>query len=118
MRHRNNAIAAFLLLALTGLALLSIYLLTPPAPEPASAPADEFSAGRAMQHVNQIAKEPHAMGTTAHARVRAYLQQQMQALGLNPQVQESTVAYEQGPVANAGYVYNLLGRINGTGSGN
>ncbi|MEJ8757842.1 M20/M25/M40 family metallo-hydrolase [Pontibacter sp. H259] len=118
MRHRNNAIAAFLLLALTGLALLSIYLLLPPSPVPATAPASVFSAERAMQHVNQIAKAPHAMGTAAHAEVRSYLLNQMQQLGLNPQVQQSTAFYSSGPVAMAGNVYNLLGRVKGTGAGN
>jgi len=114
MRHRNNAIAAFLLLALTGLALLSIYLLMPPAPVPATAPVNVFSAERAMQHVNQIAKAPHAMGTAAHAEVRSYLVSQMQQLGLKPQVQQTTAVYSSGPVATAGNVYNLVGRIEGT----
>ncbi|MBB6609934.1 M20/M25/M40 family metallo-hydrolase [Pontibacter sp. Tf4] len=117
MRQRDNAIAAFLLLALTGLALLSIYLLMPPKPVRATAPATVFSAERAMQYVNQIAREPHAMGTAAHASVRAYLLQQMQELGLNPQVQETTVPDSNGPVANVGYVYNIIGRKKGTGTG-
>ncbi|HEY4650193.1 MAG TPA: M20/M25/M40 family metallo-hydrolase [Pontibacter sp.] len=117
MKFRHNAVASVVLLALVSFSLLSIFLLMPPAPVPASAPATEFSAGRAMQHVNQIAAEPHAMGTAAHARVRNYLQQQMQALGLKPQVQEATIAYEQGAGATAGYVYNLLGRLKGTGTG-
>ena len=118
MPYRHPAVAAFLLLSLTGFALLSIYLLMPPSPEPAGAPATEFSAGRAMQHVQQLAREPHAMGTAAHAGARAYLLQQMQQLGLHPQVQEATAVNEAGNAAYVGYVYNLLGRLKGTGAGN
>ncbi|MDX5480178.1 MAG: M20/M25/M40 family metallo-hydrolase, partial [Hymenobacteraceae bacterium] len=115
MQYRHNALSAFLLLALTGLALLSIYLLMPPEPKPADAPATEFSAERAMAHVHQIAREPHAMGTAAHAEVREYLLGQLQELGLNPQVQEETAANNRGATASVGYVYNLLGRLEGTG---
>ena len=62
-----------LLLALIALSWWSIYLTRPPQVKPATAPPTEFSAERAMQHVRQIAREPHAMGTPGHARVRAYL---------------------------------------------
>jgi hypothetical protein len=116
MQYRNAAVAVFLLLALTGFALLSIYLLMPPEPAPAEAPADKFSAGRAMQHVQQIAQEPHAMGTAAHAEVRNYLLEEMQQLGLNPQVQEATAVEEAGKAAYVGHVYNLIGRLDGTGT--
>jgi len=111
-----KTLALFLLTALTGLALLSIYLLEPPAPIPASAPATDFSAERAMQHVRQIAREPHAMGTAAHARVRQYLLAEMQALGLDPQVQEASAVNSGGAAASVGYVYNLVGRLKGKGN--
>lgn len=107
---------SLLLLVVATLAWLSVWLLMPPSPEPATAPATEFSAERAMAHVHQIAREPHAMGTAAHAEVRRYLLGQMGQLGLQPQVQETTVAWQQGPFSTAGYVYNLLGRIKGSAS--
>ncbi|WP_299822429.1 M20/M25/M40 family metallo-hydrolase [uncultured Pontibacter sp.] len=112
MPYRHRTFAVFILLAIASFVLLSLCLLMPPAAKPADAPATEFSAERAMQHVQQIAKEPHAMGTTAHAEVRAYLLQQMQVLGLNPQVQETTAANE----VAVGYVYNLVGRLKGNGN--
>ncbi|MEJ8801161.1 M20/M25/M40 family metallo-hydrolase [Pontibacter sp. H249] len=111
MNYRHRSYAAFILLALIGLALLSLYLLQPPAAKPANAPVDEFSAERAMRHIEEIAQEPHAMGTEAHAQVRTYLLEQMQQLGLNPQVQEATAANG----AAVGYVYNLLGKLQGRG---
>ncbi|MBJ6119898.1 M20/M25/M40 family metallo-hydrolase [Pontibacter sp. BT310] len=117
MRHRNYAIATFLLLALTGFALLSIYLVRAPEALPASAPATDFSALRAMGHVQQIAKQPHAMGTAAHAEVRNYLFSQMQQLGLQPEVQEAIVVNDGVSATQAGYVYNIVGRLKGQGKG-
>ncbi|MFD2513010.1 M20/M25/M40 family metallo-hydrolase [Pontibacter locisalis] len=115
MQYRSIPIAAFLFLAVTGLALLSIYLLQPPEPVPANAPLTAFSAERAMRHVEQIAKEPHAMGTAEHARLRRYLLQEMQELGLNPQVQKTTAVNGKNGAATVGYVYNLIGRLEGEG---
>lgn len=105
--------AIFILAALAALCFLSLSLLMPPEPVPASAPATEFSAERAMAHVEAMAQEPHAMGTAAHAQVRRYLLQQMQALGLEPQVQEATAINNRNGVAFAGHVYNLVGRLKG-----
>ncbi|MHA6246436.1 M20/M25/M40 family metallo-hydrolase [Pontibacter sp. CAU 1760] len=116
MPYRNVVTAALLLLLITGLAWLSIYLLQPPRPLPADAPAAVFSAARAMRHVQQIAREPHAMGTAEHARVRAYLLHEMQELGLNPQVQQTTAAHTRHGAASVGYVYNLIGRLKGSGN--
>jgi len=114
MRNRNNALAALLLIILTGLALLSLYLLQPPKAQPADAPATAFSAARAMQYVRKIAQKPHAMGTAAHANVRRYLVGQMQQLGLHPQVQETNVVNNAGAVSYVGHVYNIIGRLKGS----
>ncbi|MBF9251734.1 M20/M25/M40 family metallo-hydrolase [Pontibacter sp. 172403-2] len=115
MRNRSNVLAAFLLITLTGLAWLSLYLLQPPEAKPTDAPATEFSAARAMRYVRQIAQAPHAMGTTAHAKVRGYLVGQMQELGLHPQVQETNVVNNVGAVSYVGHVYNIIGRLDGSG---
>ncbi|WP_242926537.1 M20/M25/M40 family metallo-hydrolase [Pontibacter vulgaris] len=117
MQKRNYAPAFILLVALTGLAILSIYLVRAPEALPASAPATAFSAERAMAHVRQIAREPHAMGTPAHAKVRSYLISQLQELGLQPEIQATTTTDQAGPVAQAGYVYNIIGRLKGSGNG-
>lgn len=79
-----------------------------------------------MQHVRQIAREPHAMGTPGHARVRAYLLNSLRSLGLNPQVQETTVVGQPtnpqspspsgamfGLASRIGYTYNVLTRLRG-----
>jgi hypothetical protein len=48
----------------------------------ADAPAAEFSAERAMEHVRVIAAEPHSMGSPEIAAVRDYLVGETEALGM------------------------------------
>ncbi|TAE25555.1 MAG: M20/M25/M40 family metallo-hydrolase [Cytophagales bacterium] len=116
MRLRPQISALVTLLLLVGLALWSIWMMQPPAPVPATAPLTEFSAERAFAHVQEIGRDPHAMGTPAHARVRTYLLDQLRALNLaDVQVQETTIAHRRG--GSVGYVYNLLGRLRGTKPG-
>ncbi len=73
----------WLTLALTiGLALLlGVTAAQPPAPLPATAPATEFSAARAMADIRVIATWPHPTGSAADAAVRAHLVARLVALG-------------------------------------
>jgi peptidase M28-like protein len=57
-----------------------------PSPRPASAPATEFSAERAMADVRLLAPAPHPIGSPQNMRVRDALVGRMAALGLSPQV--------------------------------
>jgi hypothetical protein len=70
---------------------LTIFGTTPPAPLPFDAPAQDFSAARAMRDVEAIAREPHTMGTPQNAKVREYLKQRLTQLGM-------TVSEEHGPL--------------------
>lgn len=117
MSTRPYLIALFLLIALVGLSVYSVSLMRPPEALSADAPAADFSAERAMAHVQQVASQPHAMGTPGHAEARQYLLKQMEMLGLQPQVQEAVVVNPVGETSNVGYVYNLLGRLKGTQPG-
>jgi hypothetical protein len=53
----------------------------PPAPLPANAPADMFSAARAMADVRAVAKVPHSTGSPENAVAVAYLVKRLEALG-------------------------------------
>lgn len=64
----------------------SVLSLQPPSPKGADAPANEFSAGRAMATVDQMAIEAHPTGSAANDAVRARLLADLTALGLDPQV--------------------------------
>lgn len=57
-----------------------------PRPLSAEAPADVFSAGRAMADIEIIARAPHPTGSPANFAVRDHLIERMSALGLDPQV--------------------------------
>lgn len=96
---------------------LMLWFEKPPEARNIDAPATEFSAERAMAHVERIAQEPHPMGSPANAEVRAYLVEQMKQLGLNPDVQEFngrlTTKYIDADIQ----LTNILGVIKGTGSG-
>lgn len=89
----------------------------PPEPQGIDAPATEFSAERAMAHVEQIAQQPHPMGTPANAEVRAYLVEQMEQLGLNPDVQEFNGRLKTNYIDADIQLTNILGVIKGTKPG-
>src|SRR5689334_10006739 len=76
---------------LTAIVLWLAWQLKAPAPLPASAPATAFSAQRAMTYVEQIAQQPHPLGSEDNAHVRRYLIDELTALGLTPEVQTATV---------------------------
>jgi hypothetical protein len=86
-----------------GLAVLGT---TPPRPAPVSAPADRFSAGRAMADVRLIAQDPHSTGTPRHRWVRERLEQRLIELGLG-------VRQDVGEVTSA-QTREWLNRYNGT----
>lgn len=101
---------------LTAAAFLTMTWISPPPPLPADAPETEFSAGRAMQDLKVIAREPHPMGISpAHAEVRDYFLGEIRALGLEPQVQD-TFGVRVVPPASVwgGFVENILVRLPGT----
>src|SRR5437764_5649031 len=104
-RQRIRWVAIFVLFALIGLS--SFWL---PAPLPADAPVESFSAGRAFVDISAIAKAPHPTGSPENARVRQYLFQRMRELGLNPREMPGT--------PNGVAVDNLYGELKGTAEGN
>ena len=103
-------------LPLVGLALfagLVVYLIRPPRPLPATAPATEFSAERAWLTVREVARQPHSTGTPANAMVRDYLMQQCRALGLRPVVQDTSVLVTEHGGIMLGRVQNIVARLPG-----
>jgi hypothetical protein len=110
---KNLALA----LCLIGALALAGWSLRTPAPLPADAPTQIFSAGRAMVDDRVIARVPHPMGSAENAAARDYLVQRMTALGLSPQVQR-TLAFQRAPrapepVVVGGIVENIVGVLPG-----
>ncbi len=85
----------------------------PPKAQGADAPATEFSAARAMEHVDEIAREPHPLGSPESERVRAYLVAELEALGLEVDLQTFMAPDYYGGGARI-ELANVIGWIPGT----
>jgi hypothetical protein len=93
------------------LAALALMAQAPPAPRASSAPDTAVSAQRARAHLEVIAREPRPVGSPAHAATRDYLQAQLQALGLETEVQRTLWIGQR--FGNAAMVENVVGRLPG-----
>ncbi len=102
---------------LLGLAIANLALRTPP-PLPANAPADQFSAGRAMVDVRAIGQKPHPIGSAEIVRVRDHLLTRVNGLGLEVLVRSGEGvrdAAKWSPRATAvGAVQNIIATLPGT----
>ncbi|HVT16414.1 MAG TPA: M20/M25/M40 family metallo-hydrolase [Thermoanaerobaculia bacterium] len=102
---------ALVLLALT--LLLVVVRRQPPAPRAASAPAAEFSAGRARQVLQTLVGDgrPHPVGSPANDQVRSRVMAVLSGLGYKPEVQEGFACHYRSAVC--GRVRNVLARLPG-----
>ena len=80
----------------------------------ANQPETSFSTDRAMLHVQNISKKPHAVGFEAHEEVRQYIITELEQLGLETQIQEGYTAGDWGNLSKA---INIMARIEGRGNG-
>ena len=104
------------LVAVAAAFMLSIRASAPPPALPDSAPAEVFSAQRAMEHVRVIANNPRPIDSPAHTASREYLLGELQRLGLEVELQRATIVEKTGPGRFvAARVTNVLGRKAGSG---
>ncbi|WP_135232268.1 M20/M25/M40 family metallo-hydrolase [Nocardia sp. CS682] len=104
--------------------LLAVVVMTaweqqPRGHRPESAPADVFSAERAFRVVEEIARQPHPIGTAEHARVRDHLVAELRNLGLETEIHEGIGKYPtafQRDVLGMGRIANIVARLPGTNS--
>jgi hypothetical protein len=95
----------------------SVLEVSPPPVVPATAPATDFSAARALVHLRAFARVPHPVGSAAHDAVRDYIVQQLSALGVQPEVQTAIVVNPRwGSPYSAATVYNIVARLPGVAS--
>src|SRR5689334_15175664 len=102
--------------ALIAAGLLAWAGLRAPELRPASAPAADFSAQRAMADIRGIASVPHPLGSPANAAARDYLFRRMAALGLTPQVHPGVGVHQPKTATDVmagGAVDNLVGVLPG-----
>jgi acetylornithine deacetylase/succinyl-diaminopimelate desuccinylase-like protein len=112
VRSRLPALTVLALLVLLGVP--AVVLQQPPAPRPASAPAGEFSAERAIDLLGGIAAQPHPVGSPAQAEVRGYLLERLRGLGLDPRASPGLGATSGPAPAQLGPVVNIHARLPGT----
>jgi hypothetical protein len=108
--------AARLALGVALIIWIVIALLPPsrPAPLPATAPPQEFSAGRAMAHIEAIAQRPHPIESPEKARVRDYILAELAALGMQTELQAATEVQRRAGKPVTAYVENIMSRVPGT----
>ena len=117
--HRGaSAFAAALTLAfLTATAWWSVLQISPPPTVPDTAPLAVFSAERAIAYLRDFARVPHPVGSAAHDLVRDYIIRHLATLGVQPEVQHTTVVSTRwGSPYNAATVYNIVARLPGQAS--
>ncbi|CAM4064556.1 M28 family peptidase [Gillisia limnaea] len=77
-------------------------------------PETEFSTERAFLHIENIAQTPHYLGSSAHSRIRNYIVNELQELGLEVQMQEGYSINNKGVITRP---QNILARIPGSEEG-
>jgi len=77
-------------------------------------PIDSFSTDRALEHVEQLSKEPHAVGFPGHERTKDYIISELNKMGLKTTIQDGYTAGDWGNLSKA---TNILARIEGSGNG-
>jgi len=96
--------------------LLGLWLSATPAPKPADAAAQSFSATRAFADIKAIADKPHPVGSAEHERVQAYLVRRLAAMGLQPQLQAERITQEDVGRTISSPVRNVIGVLKGADS--
>ena len=112
MKARKYLLAALVVGFVAGVVAIAVTPFGAPRPRPASAPAAEFSAGRALEVLEEIAAEPRPLGSAHAAEVRDSIYERLSRLGLGPHIQTAAVVSARDPRV-AGTVHNVAGRLPG-----
>jgi len=105
----------FSFLLIIGLVYFSFYSLMPQKGKLVTVPDTEFSSERALIPLKEISKSPHYIGTQEHERVREYIVQQLQDLGLETHVQEGFIMNQKWKSLDKSK--NILAKIKGSEDG-
>lgn len=85
MRTKGNAFLVFV--TIVSVVFVTVVQTLPPPALPADAPAAEFSAERAIDHIRVIATQPRPSGSLAYEAARDYVLAELQNLGLETETQ-------------------------------
>ena len=99
---------------LLGLIYFSFYDLMPSEGASLNTSESEFSSERALIPLREISKAPHYIGTEENRRVRAFLIQSLEDLGLEPETQQGYVFNQRRRQMTQ--PVNIVAKIKGTDS--
>src|SRR5262245_35468511 len=96
------------------LVCLGLYRITPLAVLPQNAPLTEFSAERAMKHIEVIARNPRPLGSLEHDKALDYILKEIVSLGLSPVINRTIAVNQSGSFTFfAGTIQNIFVRLEG-----
>ena len=98
------------------IAFISLRTIVPPSPDKKADISKNFSADRAVQHLNHIAKTAHPSGSIENEKVRNYLVEQLKLMGLKPEIEHSNHASLYPKMLTGGDMYNVIVKLEGTSS--
>lgn len=111
----KNFNAILSLLIIIALSFYSFYGLMPHYDEREEFSATEFSVDKALTPLEEIAKEPHYLGSQGHEDVRKFLINELRKLGMEPHIQEDFSLNPESKTLNK--PINIAGRIKGSEDG-
>lgn len=103
-----------LLILIIVIPIVGFHLNKAPQAVPDNAPLTEFSAVRAMKHMEHIALKSHYIGANEHEKVREYIVDELKKMGIEPEIQVAEVFYPDKYLA--AIVRNIIVKIHGTES--
>lgn len=112
MNNKFTGLFAFLLIIL--LVWLNFSFDQPGFDPDKNIPESQFSTLRAFEHVENLSETPHYVGSPSHSRVRNYIVQELQKMGLEVQTQEGYSLNASGVITRP---QNILAKLDGSGKG-
>ncbi len=100
------------LLLLTSAVWYGFHMANPPAPKSVEAPETEFSAARAFEHVQNLSRAPHPLGTPEHENVREYIVRTLEGMGVDPEIHSGIASSRY--FGGAAHARNIFARIEGS----
>lgn len=108
MKNNNPFLSfLFLLLMLSGV----FYFMMPQSIDETEASLAKFSTKRALEKVKTISQKPHFVGSKNHEVVAQYLVNELENLGLAPQIQEGFTLSDGGTLVKS---KNIVAKIKGS----
>jgi len=110
---RKNYTSLLAAILLIGIIAFIFYRMMPSDYSKEDAPLSEFSTARGLKHIKTISKEPHYVGSSYHQNVINYLESELKKLGLETEIQKSTVLSKSNNLVET---QNIIARIKGSDS--